>query len=185
MRARRAGALIASLLVLLTATTGGLAVVPTVPQPVDPSLFRPITVAAAPTLRPTPTPRPEIIYEPNNAPAPTRPTVKQPEVKPKTEVKSAPAGRSATGVPTYYCRAGKSRCTRGHPDVAGNQLYAAAGPSIRIGDWRGRTVNVTANGKTIQVKLIDWCACGGDHFIDLYYDAFKLLGFPSKATVTW
>ena len=88
-------------------------------------------------------------------------------------------------MPTYYCKAGSSRCTRGYPDGPGIDYYAAAGPSLRVGDWRGRVVSVTANGRTIQVKLIDWCFCGGDHFIDLYYDAFKALGMPSSAKVAW
>jgi hypothetical protein len=47
-------------------------------------------------------------------------------------------------------------------------------------------VSVTAHGRTIRVKLIDWCAChGGDRLIDLYYDAFKALGTPSRVTVRW
>jgi len=96
-----------------------------------------------------------------------------------------PTTRAVSGTPTWYCKAGRSRCTKGYPDVAGQQFYAAAGPSLRVGSWRGRTVSVTANGITIKVKLIDWCACGGDHFLDLYWDAFDALGRPAKATVSW
>jgi len=65
-------------------------------------------------------------------------------------------------------------------------FYAAAGPSMRVGNWRGRVVTVTANGKSIRVKLIDFCACGtNDHFLDLYWDAFHALGSPRRAVVTW
>ena len=96
------------------------------------------------------------------------------------------ASASVSGTPTWYCLAGVSRCTKGHPDGPGIDLYAAAGPSIRraIPDWRGRTVTVCAK-VCIEVTLIDWCACGGDHFLDLYHDAWVLLGRPGRATVTW
>lgn len=96
-------------------------------------------------------------------------------------------GRSASGVPTYYCWSGRSICTHGYPDRAGvADFYAAAGPSLRVGSWRGRVVSVTANGRTIRVRLIDFCACGsGGHFLDLYHDAFVALGSPRHATVRW
>lgn len=103
-------------------------------------------------------------------------------------VKTSPTARPesrVSGVPTYYCRAGVSPCTGGYPDGPGTDMFAAAGPSLRVGDWRGRVVTVSANGLSVRVTLIDWCACGDDHFIDLYYDAFKALGFPSQATVSW
>ena len=163
-------------------------------KPLDDLAFRPVIIHRDPDPTDPPIPTPSSTLPPMlepATPAPTRPSVKQPEVRARAEPKATKApvkrtGRSARGVPTYYCRAGVSRCTRGHPDVAGNQMYAAAGPSLRIGDWRGRVVTVTApSGKSVQVKLIDFCACGGSHFIDLYYDAFKLLGSPSRATVTW
>jgi len=91
-----------------------------------------------------------------------------------------------SGPPTWYCLAGVSRCTKGHPDGPELDLYAAAGPSIRraIPDWRGRTVTVCAK-VCIRVTLIDWCACGGDHFLDLYHDAWDALGRPRRATVSW
>lgn len=90
----------------------------------------------------------------------------------------------ASGTPTWYCLPGVSRCTRGYP--AGG-FYAAAGPSLRVGDWRGRTVTVCGNARKacLKVKLIDYCACGGDHFLDLYHAAWDWLGRPSRATVKW
>jgi len=54
-------------------------------------------------------------------------------------------------------------------------LCAAAGPALRIGDWRGSTV--TVNG--LAVRLIDWCACGPRHglptLLDLSDEAFRRL----------
>ena len=46
-------------------------------------------------------------------------------------------------------------------------------------------MTVHANGRTLRVRLVDFCACGGNHFLDLYWDAFKALGRPSHAKVTW
>jgi len=119
-------------------------------------------------------------------PPPTRSP--RPSSKPRTATPRPPSstGHSASGTPTYYCRAGVSRCTRGYPDRAGvADYYAAAGPSLRVGKWRGRIVTVHANGRTLRVKLVDFCSCGGNHFLDLYWDAFKALGRPSHAKVTW
>ena len=149
---------------------------------------RPDLILDVPVGPPRSTARPHV-----KQPTPVAHVTVKPKPKPKPKAKPKPAsvrhtsfGHVATGTPTYYCWAGRSRCTRGHPDVAGNQMYAAAGPSLRVGNWRGRVVTVSAsNGRSIQVKLIDWCACGGDHFIDLYHDAFVALGAPRRATVRW
>jgi rare lipoprotein A (peptidoglycan hydrolase) len=89
------------------------------------------------------------------------------------------------GVATWYCLPGVSTCTSGYR----GGLYAAAGPELRIGNWRGRTVKVCGNGNCVVVKLIDWCACGGSRIIDLYNDAFRRLASPSRGgigvTVSW
>jgi len=68
-------------------------------------------------------------------------------------------------------------------------LYAAAGPALRVGDWRGRRVQVCRSGNCVTVTLIDWCGCYGSRVIDLYSDAFKRLA-PTSAgvisvTVRW
>lgn len=166
---------------------------PTAPPTEPPTL-------AAPVAPVVPTARPEVIWDIPIGVSPrsiSRAKVEQPDPiahvvakatpKPKARsVKRTSFAHSAVGVPTYYCWAGHSRCTSGYPDVAGKQMYAAAGPSLRVGNWRGRVVAVTgSNGVTIRVKLIDFCACGGDHFIDLYHDAFVALGAPRRATVSW
>jgi hypothetical protein len=82
---------------------------------------------------------------------------------------------------TYYCwPAGGSICTRGYP---ASGAYGAAGPELRaaLGHWRGRTVYV--NG--VSVTLIDWCACGGNHVIDVYHSTWVRIPNQSHATITW
>jgi rare lipoprotein A (peptidoglycan hydrolase) len=68
-------------------------------------------------------------------------------------------------------------------------LYAAAGPGLRVGAWRGRVVEVCSGGRCVWVTLIDWCACGGNHLIDLYSDAFRQLAPLSsgalRVSVRW
>jgi hypothetical protein len=83
------------------------------------------------------------------------------------------------GRATWYCRAGYSSCTTGHP----GGLYAAAGSELRIGKWRGRYVNVCSGGRCVVVQLIDTCACGGSRVIDLYSDAFRRIGSLNQGTL--
>jgi rare lipoprotein A (peptidoglycan hydrolase) len=96
-----------------------------------------------------------------------------------------PTGRKTGGSATWYCKTGSSACASGYP----GGMYAAAGPELRVGAWRGRVVRVCSGGDCIVVKLIDWCACGGSHVIDLYSDAFRRLAPLSsgalKVTVSW
>ena len=106
----------------------------------------------------------------------------------RVQVKTVPlrlTGKRASGSATWYCMAGVSSC---HYQYAGG-MYAAAGPPLRVGDWRGRRVQVCAGGGCIVVTLIDWCACGGSHIIDLYSDAFRRLAPLSsgavQVTVRW
>jgi hypothetical protein len=101
---------------------------------------------------------------------------------------AAPAvgsGHSVSGIATWYCKTGVSVCTSGYP----GGLYAAAGAPLRVGNWRGRYVRVCTTSRCVTVKLIDWCACGNGHIIDLYSDAFERLASTSEgglqATVTW
>ena len=63
-------------------------------------------------------------------------------------------------------------------------MYAAAGPALRVGSWRGRTVTVCGSGNCVNVRLIDWCACGSGRVIDLYSDAFRQLAPLSSGTVS-
>ena len=84
------------------------------------------------------------------------------------------------GTASWYCQAGVSACASGYP----GGLYAAAGPALRVGSWRGRTVTVCGSGNCVNVKLIDWCACGSGRVIDLYSDAFSRLAPLSSGTVS-
>jgi expansin (peptidoglycan-binding protein) len=73
---------------------------------------------------------------------------------------------SLGGVATWYIDPHKSG------------LYAAAGPDLRHGDWRGSFVKVCA-GKCVTVQLTDWCACGDrggqPTLLDLSASAFRRL----------
>lgn len=116
-----------------------------------------------------------------------RPTPKQANPA-RVQVKTVPlrlTGKRASGAATWYCKSGASVC---HYAYAGG-MYAAAGPALRVGDWRGRRVQVCGGAGCVVVTLIDWCACGGSHIIDLYSDAFRRLGPLSsgavRVTVRW
>lgn len=83
------------------------------------------------------------------------------------------------GVASYYC------CHKDYP----SGRYAAAGPKLRVGHWRGRTVLV--NG--LKVTLVDSCQCyegtPRERIIDLYPGVFDDIDPLSKGitmvTVTW
>ena len=99
--------------------------------------------------------------------------------------KASSTGHHASGSATWYCKPGVSVC----PSSYSGGYYAAAGPALRVGDWRGRVVRVCGSGSCINVRLVDWCACGGSHIIDLFGDTFQRLA-PLNAgavrvTVSW
>jgi rare lipoprotein A (peptidoglycan hydrolase) len=87
---------------------------------------------------------------------------------PRTE-----AAKVRTGLATWY--------------DDGPGLYAAAGPGLRIGDWRGRRVSVCSDGQCVTVQLTDWCACGDRHgqptLLDLSADAFRRLAPLSRGVI--
>ncbi len=142
-------------------------------------------------------------FEPRSVPAqPVKPeSVLKPTPKPKPKPKPQPvtastaggggggggggASYSKRGQASWYCKPGVSAC---HYQYSGG-LYAAAGPALRVGNWRGRTVNVCSGSRCVRVKLIDWCQCYGTRVIDLYSDAFSRLASLSEGTisvrVTW
>jgi rare lipoprotein A (peptidoglycan hydrolase) len=112
---------------------------------------------------------------PVQAPSPRSET--EPTPRPS---KRPPAPHRVSGQATWYCVKGVSRCPRTH----NSGLYAAAGPALRVGDWRGRRVQVCRDGseQCVLVTLVDWCACGGGRVIDLFGDAFQGLGPLSRGT---
>ena len=91
---------------------------------------------------------------------------------------------NVSGTASWFCGGG-SACTRGYPP---GTLAAAAGPALRVGDWRGRIVKVCSSGRCVRVTLVDWCACPR-RVIDLYKAAFARIGSPSRGLlhveVTW
>lgn len=82
------------------------------------------------------------------------------------------------GVATWYVDA------KHHPHGG---LYAAAGPSLRHGEWRGSLVRVTSGGRSVTVRLTDFCACGDRNgiptILDLSADAFRKLAPLSRGIV--
>lgn len=102
----------------------------------------------------------------------------RPTPKPTPRPKPAPVARGhvRSGIASWY------------RDPKKSGLYAAAGPPLRVGDWRGRLVTVTANGHSFLVRLSDWCACR-DRVIDLSPGAFSRLSDLSRGLVvmrvTW
>jgi len=135
-----------------------------------------------PPLRPTRLPRPSVVL-PDNPPRVEQHRAIRAGDHPSTG--GVRASVSLTGTASWFCGHGSS-CTAGYP----GGLYAAAGPALRKGDWRGRVVTVGAVGSshTIRVTLIDWCACP-HRLLDLYSDAFSRLAPLSRGllnvTVTW
>ena len=72
--------------------------------------------------------------------------------------------------------------------------HAAAGPALRVGDWRGRVVTVTGPAGTFVVALAGWCQCyagtGRERLIDLSDEAFVAVCGPlsrglCEVEVTW
>ena len=69
----------------------------------------------------------------------------------------------------------------------GPGLYAAAGPDLRHGDWRGSFVTVTSGSRSVTVQLTDWCACGDRNgrptLLDLSASAFRRLAPLSRGVI--
>lgn len=196
----------AALVVALTTMSAAAlstATVPALPVPIDPSAFELIagtdlsavrTPAPAASRAPAPViadfanparsfaprPEPRLVVAPKVVAAATP----RPAPQPAPRIAAGATAR-ATGPASWYCKPGVSAC---HYAYSGG-MYAAAGPKLRVGNWRGRVVRVCGSGSCVTVKLIDWCACGGGRVIDLYSDAFRRLAPLSqgtvKVTVSW
>ena len=180
----------------LTLATAATARPPSPPSTLDPEAFQPVELADS--VAGDPEPLPSIDYGAPASPvqigdfqdeAPSvepRANPKQP-VRAESLLKATPRPKpranpshSVGGTASWYCKAGVSACHNAYP----SGLYAAAGPALRVGDWRGRTVTVCGSGSCVNVKLIDWCACGSGRVIDLYSDAFSRLAPLSSGTLS-
>jgi hypothetical protein len=122
-------------------------------------------------------PLPAVVADGDGAtPSPTA----QPTVTPSGEVRAASTSAPLARGPgirvalTWYCLAGRSRCTRHYPDGPGQQLYAAASPDLLAIGWRGTFVRVAYGGSSVIVRVID-CSCQARRSLDLYSDAFAAL----------
>jgi hypothetical protein len=82
-----------------------------------------------------------------------------------------------------------SVCTAGYSPLG---AYAAAGPALRVAlggnagskcpcPWRGKVVYV--NG--VRVSLVDWCACSGNHVIDVFHATWVTIPHPAAVTIRW
>jgi len=199
VRARRGAALA---LVLAVAFLGfaslSLASPPPTTRSVDPQAFQLIAGGASagptdvalrqPTLASGSPPPPAEITDFLDAVERSFPPKPAPalDVAPRFVVIATPRPRPVVGSrhrveggASWYCRTGVSEC---HYAYDGG-MYAAAGPALRVGDWRGRHVRVCSGSRCVIVRLIDWCQCYGSRVIDLYSDAFRRLAPLSEGTV--
>lgn len=184
-------------LVIISISVIGVAANPqVVVAPVPASLFLPVVVPyAEPSAVPVPVPVPIAV------PQETRPPLRVPQLSARqvprwspTPVVVAASTGSLHGKASWYCNYDdpnyqRSVCHYKYPDVAGPDMYAAACGKLRraMGShWRGQYVNVTGNGRTITVRLIDWCG-SEDKTIDLYRDSMDGLhgGGVVDVIVSW
>lgn len=132
-----------------------------------------VTTSAPRPVKPRPAPRPKV--------RPAAPSIAH----------RGATTRSISGLASWYCERGRSSCFFRHPDVAGYDAYAAAGPALRAAicgvqsctSWRGRVVLVNGH----PVRLVDWCQCHWhepiEKLIDLYHDVYALTG--GEVTIRW
>lgn len=115
----------------------------------------------------------------SSATAKPRPATPSPKRAPSTAASGrhleATERHVVAGTASWYCKPGRSVCTAGY---AASGPYAAAGPALRVGNWRGRWVKV--NG--IRLRLIDFCACPR-RVIDVYGSQFAKLAPLSRGVI--
>jgi rare lipoprotein A (peptidoglycan hydrolase) len=148
-----------------------------------------IAAQAVVEVKPTPTPTPRPTPKPQAAARTAKPAPARVARPARRATRTVPAptrtGHSVSGPASWYCKTGVSACAHGYP----GGMYGAAGPALRVGAWRGRTVQVCGGGRCISVRLIDWCACPSGRVIDLYSDAYQRLAPLSTGTqrvrVSW
>lgn len=140
-----------------------------------PTVYKPSEASFAPVAVFTPTPAPTL--PPRAVAGPL--TTPKPSPKPRGRISTALIGGKATWYAAWYMNKG--------------DRVGAAGPALRVGKWRGRTVKVCSSGECVKVKLVDWCACGRrngvETLIDLSPSAFAALAPINqgviRVTVEW
>ena len=101
-------------------------------------------------------------------PAPAQPTVAKSIAKPQG---IRLTGHHASGTATWYCKTGVERL----PPRLPRWPVPAAGARSASATGAADASQVCGGGRCVIVTLIDWCACGNGHIIDLYSDAFQRL----------
>lgn len=185
---------------LALAFLAGLAIGRSTNAASPPASYSPLGVDTGPTGMPPFTPHVESpVMRPGGGGVPSSPAAASEQPTPRVSVPDTtptpaptrrasgpsrpaqrPTAHSVTGVSSWYCLPGRSACTSGYP---ASGAYAAAGPALRVGAWRGRWVTVAANGRSVRVALRDWCQCPR-RVIDLYASAFSRLVPLSRGVVT-
>lgn len=126
-------------------------------------------VTSKPTAKPTPKPT----VKPKPKPRAT--------VRPKMPTLQGTRHSAILGKASWYCSVSQPICHHSYPP---GSYVAAACAKLRnaMGTWRGRVVRVQANGRSVNVKLVDWCG-SKDKTIDLYYAPMRALGGSGVLTV--
>jgi hypothetical protein len=99
-----------------------------------------------------------------------------------------------SGVASWYCNADPLRgpvspCTDNITDGPGFDGWLAAGPALRVGEWREREVIVFGPAGYSTATIVDFCACP-ERVADLYGDLFLAVCGPlsmgiCEVSVTW
>lgn len=142
--------------------------------------FRPVDLPQLPTTEPDVTA--PVIYEgfviernserkPRIQPQAERMKI---AIEPKIRSGNSQNSSSVKGVASWYCKAGVSVC---HYQYGPGSMVAAACGKLRaaLPNWRGKTVTVSSGGRSVQVKLVDWCG-HPSRVIDLYWEPMRRLG---------
>lgn len=157
----------------------------------QPTTYAPVPYDQFVRLTPTPSPSATPSATPTIAPTPIAVSKPEHKVVPKPVIVRK-VSRSIGGTATWYCLPSwPSVCMAKHRDPAG--MYAAAGPALRVAlggtatrfcpcPWRNKLVKVTALGRSVWVRLADWCLCTGPAHpsIDLYSGPFAFLAGRPK-----
>lgn len=170
------------LFILITNSVTGTTEIPI--QPLSSSDFKPVVLPSPLSSAPTTVSTKVVEPKPSLATKVIRKPIK-PAHKPKKVVTGL---LLAQGKATWYCKRGVSVCHYRYPDTLRMDMYAAAGPALRHGNWRGKLVKVcNLTRLCVIVRLVDSCACfkgnKDERLIDLYHDPYFILFKNGGSTV--